>query len=1734
MAERSGSDRDKGQKAKGKGPAWMGTGASTPARRSTAQWTAAPTRERDPEARSRAVRALVILTAAALFAGFVYFVLTRLEPTPVISLRASAYPLQMPPLAFAEEDADLLARISPRNVRVIPVEMKSSTPALEEFRKSLKTAGRSFSRFRRGSDVVMVSIAGHGIVNEANQPCLVPPNEDPFDSNSWLPLAKVLEAIRDEETLRGKHKLVLLDCQRVLSCWRCGWLESHFFDTVSTAVKEANDPNLFVLSAADAGQVNWAAPELRASVFGHFLARGMRGEGSQGSGVSLLELVRYVGDSVNAYSSSRQRRSVRQEPKLWHSDRGYHFDGKRLVDADGQAAKIEDFTLAYVDRWKSRTKIDELRSAHDPLTDAKRLIGQASLNQVWQRFRERREVPSGDSNSLPAYVVDPVAWSSIQDRLAAIGERLFAGHEYQGTTLQTEIQKLATDLNNDDAWRPRGPLPKFTLLQAVRQTAKVGDSGQPASSENLFKLYLKTEAAKRDEVLPKRAEMPRLLRDVYAALTEGAGSSDARANIRTAHELFDRYRQPGNYPLVEEHFLQLLSGGLVPGETVTSQQMATALKARELSSQAASPLDLRIHYAIEPLVNASDEKLREAEDLFLLGTEMRRCETLWKDATADSPGSGYAAVVGLEGRLAESYRLRDEIWADWPLVAEWICTQGKANSFTSPAAALAKVMENSIELDDALERVVRSRDEAGTFRAQLERTSTLQQDLFTQWRGAMLDLEGVYHLPTNVEQTYRRGEDVRNAEVALRFPPLVGSSNQFVELYLQTLDRWISEGPDTVAAATDRTETPPTPASTSTDRRQLLRELHHVLTYEFVDPYSQHRYAEAWTNGTSLDVIFRSGAQDSAWLRIRKLLDAYNEAISTDSPLWDQSRRAVSATTKLRQWDRRVRVAGPWLSSFQSNLQISSQATQRTPTRWLQEYDAAHWSAWQAYRAERDFWGNGQRPSAASTRPYFATLIDQCEAVLPESMRPIRYDIPGGGIADFAQRSPTALAALDRWEPFSSPRSSRSGDAATGATKIDLTIQPQPGDPLRLPTGVATLSFQSPTSAILGAFDTAGQAHTRQVPLPMTTKEPTPVIGYARLQPDTSPAAAQLDARLWYRGHVRTKLIPLPNPDSLQFVEYEALRPNYGPPTVEVRGTNAVRGAVVFVFDCSSSMRARDGRFEQAKRALGDILTELDRDSGPNLKVGLMTYGRRTPADGEPPIFYSFTKMPNDSTNLTDLGKAERERLGVGPFSQRYPHPDRDVEFCTPVATSTAADAAKELAKFQFAQCRGCTPLYYSTQQALDRGFEGLPRNLATVRQIVVLSDGVNMPYDSSNGIIRPTAGLRVNSGDRAALESALKQHSSDTQVSVVLFGAQPENNVQSAQLDALDDIAATHANFRIFPVADPAAIARTIRNAFPKATLELRGPESSGLSQPMTFNQPLPVRDWPTDGMLRREPVRQVARLTPPGEIRPIDRELELIGGERVILQYDPREGQSLFIGDELTRRKSAPLQTPRPADPRRLLFDALDPERIGLTVSKFNFRIRDEDETHRFAARPKHAWIEVKPMLPGGESSERTFPCIDPLWKENINLPRLQMAVEKWPDCPSARVKAWLRYSDPLASATATIPRDRTSQLLSAGNEKWQIEQTTGDGGTPRKITAIWEPTDGQPSLQKLLDRAVWLTPPPDSIRRQYALDGSSAIHEFIYNRPDIANVEIRVVKREDFEQGAYYAELEFDTAN
>ena len=174
------------------------------------------------------------------------------------------------------------------------------------------------------------------------------------------------------------------------------------------------------------------------------------------------------------------------------------------------------------------------------------------------------------------------------------------------------------------------------------------------------------------------------------------------------------------------------------------------------------------------------------------------------------------------------------------------------------------------------------------------------------------------------------------------------------------------------------------------------------------------------------------------------------------------------------------------------------------------------------------------------------------------------------------------------------------------------------------------------------------------------------------------------------------------------------------------------------------------------------------------------------------------------------------------------------------------------------------------------------------------------------------------------------------------------------------------------------------------------------------------------------------------------------------------------------------------------------------------------------------------MKPRGIAGELADQVFPCIDVAWKENVNLPRLQMPVDRWPDCPSARVQAWFRFSEPLAATRATIRKDDAGQTLSVASEKWIVEQTGGEAGVPRKVTVIWQPSEPRMGIDKLLDYGAWLSPAPDETRRQYAIDGSAAIHEFTYSRAEAATLELRIVSRAQFQQGAYFAECEFEIAN
>jgi hypothetical protein len=597
-------------------------------------------------------------------------------------------------------------------------------------------------------------------------------------------------------------------------------------------------------------------------------------------------------------------------------------------------------------------------------------------------------------------------------------------------------------------------------------------------------------------------------------------------------------------------------------------------------------------------------------------------------------------------------------------------------------------------------------------------------------------------------------------------------------------------------------------------------------------------------------------------------------------------------------------------------------------------------------------------------------------------------------------------------------------------------------------------------------------------------------------------------------------------------------------PTIEVRGRDSVRGAVLFVFDCSGSMKG--GNFAAAQRELSQALEELSASAGQGLRAGLMTYGHRTPVTGnEEDLLYKFRKRAGERDSLTSRGIAERNANPQG-FADRYPHPDRDVEERVPLSGGSAEAVLAQVRALREKDCVGVTPLYYSIRQAMQTGFRDLPNN-RELRQVVVITDGVNMAYNThydrreNNYTAGEEAGKPTMAEDRRELVAALAS-SRNLRVTVVLFGSRA-TDFERDQYLSLKKIETDHPGvFEVVTLSDATEIARSIREALPKTGIELAAATGNAPSQTLSLQQETPVARWENDGLLRDAPDQRLLRVSVAGEAnQKLTVPLALVGGERVVVQYDTQGSQPalVLLGDERRERASQPAAVRSgQADPAYdLRIAALDPHRKAGTLDMLFVRLRTEQSRTQFTRRPKYAWAEVEPVA--APSAEPAIPVLDAAWEDHTEWPVLQIPVRAWPNLATqAKIRVWFRYSDPKELLAQTTLRRgvSTPPLESVGfNGRWLVEESGGEAGQQRKISVTFEGT-GSPSYASLLEHGLWLSPPADQIHRRLAKDGSRAVHEFQYTRPGVSDapLELRIASRQQFERGAYFAELTLDVAN
>jgi hypothetical protein len=276
-----------------------------------------------------------------------------------------------------------------------------------------------------------------------------------------------------------------------------------------------------------------------------------------------------------------------------------------------------------------------------------------------------------------------------------------------------------------------------------------------------------------------------------------------------------------------------------------------------------------------------------------------------------------------------------------------------------------------------------------------------------------------------------------------------------------------------------------------------------------------------------IDDVFRGTApgeggaasEASTWDRLVGLLNTFNSDLQkAESPTWNDTIGAGGPV--LRAWDRKVRVAAPWLCCFNAEL-TNRDARDTTPAEWLQSSMRRIWFAGMP-PGRRDYWGGGDEGQAAE-QSFFAEAARRCDKELPllGAEYRLRYDWPGSGGAialEAAQKD--ALDALQEWRPLKLQTRFSAPTAESKTSPFRLEIEPFAGPPLELPPGTAALALPSAATAdgVRFGFDAAGKETLTDIEITSARGESLRRQAYAIRSSEARGAAADANARCGTAG----------------------------------------------------------------------------------------------------------------------------------------------------------------------------------------------------------------------------------------------------------------------------------------------------------------------------------------------------------------------------------------------------------------------------------------------------------------------------------------------------------------------------------------------------------------------------------------------------------------------------------------
>jgi hypothetical protein len=860
----------------------------------------------------------------------------------MLVLTISDYVAPAPPNAFAEEDAARFesAYGSYDNISVTRGESPQTSSELlqeiDEYERGIRPGGPD-------KNVVLIYLSAHGVVNDEGEPCLLLPAHDPLDATTWLPIAKLLEALEQQSESSPYTTVLLLDANRISDAWRMGVVLNSFSNALRQQLAGLPVRNCVVLTAASDWQSATSAPELSATPFGYYAARGLRGEadgeGNDDEVVTLGELAAYLGQHVNAWSTLH--RGTAQQPRMLGAERAE----LRLADVAG--------------------------SAEIPTAPWKPPIDRQEFQQVFERV--------GSLERSRVFMSHPHQWAKVQFLLESLDAESLGGAAYATKARNGTLNDLNSTLADLEA--QKSPPPDFKPL-SLAASGQLAEANPAQGLNEIWTAWLKDPAKTK---VPPGYDAAAAF--AWAQINQGNGPL-ARDGLAKTLEFCSVAGAPQGQDYTELAMMRLLAK-YVDWQSRALENSATPrrlLAARSRSEQLAAPADPRVHYIVAGSMKKADQNLAAALDRILVGDDdavYQAEQQLNRIQGADR--NGYPAIEQQSKLILRALQARDEAFSS---LLHWNRLQikcARSNSDFRSRSDIQALAEESLDLSRYLDEIIERFPEAPR-----PADEELLEKLTAKVEAGMNRLrsdyaERVADVTIEDEGSY--------AQTAIETPCLLSCPIGFDDGRLRLHEHWL-ERVATVRATNAQAGKSPVAADAQQDLDFLrwlaiegARPLRSFLADEGDTPSDSQPAERSDTGPVDSDSPEEAIAENLAELggkirRILKSTPAVCERLRGQSASAISEQPAATARASLSLADALARRLAPIAGNA---MRFRSE---EDPTALLQKLDAQSWITWQGHRALDDCWGSVDAVASDST-PYFvgaaAQAADDAERLYPEA-----------------------------------------------------------------------------------------------------------------------------------------------------------------------------------------------------------------------------------------------------------------------------------------------------------------------------------------------------------------------------------------------------------------------------------------------------------------------------------------------------------------------------------------------------------------------------------------------------------------------------------------------------------------------------------------------------------------------------------------------------------------------------